>query len=79
MMSYSWLCEFSDVSSVDEPNSPAEGTRVPGPHSNTALFLWRGRHSKASGQDTAAFLSIGVNGHEESQVLNQTWQTTWLC
>lgn len=65
-------CVNSDVFPVDEPNGPEEGSRGPGPHSNTALFLWRGCHSKASGRDTAAFLSIGVSGHEESQVLNQT-------
>ncbi|XP_047428013.1 supervillin isoform X2 [Mugil cephalus] len=36
---------------------------------NTAFFLWRGRHSSVSGRDTAAFLSIGMNNHEESQVV----------
>ncbi|CAJ1076268.1 supervillin isoform X1 [Xyrichtys novacula] len=36
---------------------------------NTALFLWRGRHSNVSGRDTAAFLSIGINNQEESQVV----------
>ncbi|XP_041673238.1 supervillin isoform X3 [Cheilinus undulatus] len=36
---------------------------------NTALFLWRGRHSSVSGRDTAAFLSIGMNNQEESQVV----------
>ncbi|XP_061701949.1 supervillin isoform X1 [Syngnathoides biaculeatus] len=35
----------------------------------TAFFLWRGRHSDVSGRDTAAFLSIGINGNEESQVV----------
>ncbi|XP_054615893.1 supervillin [Dunckerocampus dactyliophorus] len=36
---------------------------------NAAFFLWRGRHSAVSGRDTAAFLSIGVNNNEESQVV----------
>ncbi|XP_029996795.1 supervillin isoform X2 [Sphaeramia orbicularis] len=36
---------------------------------STAFFLWRGRHSSVSGRDTAAFLSIGMNNHEESQVV----------
>ncbi|XP_061906125.1 supervillin [Entelurus aequoreus] len=36
---------------------------------NTAFFLWRGRHSAVSGRDTAAFLSIGMNNNEESQVV----------
>ncbi|XP_016896254.1 supervillin-like isoform X3 [Cynoglossus semilaevis] len=34
-----------------------------------AFFLWRGRHSSASGRDTAAFLSIGMKNSEEAQVL----------
>ncbi|XP_035766784.1 supervillin [Neolamprologus brichardi] len=33
------------------------------------FFLWRGRHSSVSGRDTAAFLSIGMRNHEESQVV----------
>lgn len=33
-----------------------------------AFFLWRGRHSSASGRDTAAFLSIGMKNSEEAQV-----------
>nr|XP_057904295.1 supervillin [Doryrhamphus excisus] len=36
---------------------------------STAFFLWRGRHSAVSGRDTAAFLSIGMNNNEESQVV----------
>ncbi|XP_067334100.1 supervillin isoform X2 [Channa argus] len=36
---------------------------------NTAFFLWRGRHSSVSGRDTAVFLSIGTNNHDESQVV----------
>ncbi|XP_076000466.1 supervillin-like [Genypterus blacodes] len=35
----------------------------------TAFFLWRGRHSSVSGRDTAAFLSIGTNNQEETQVV----------
>uniref|UniRef100_A0A8C4HC45 Supervillin c n=1 Tax=Dicentrarchus labrax TaxID=13489 RepID=A0A8C4HC45_DICLA len=40
-----------------------------GKKESTALFLWRGCHSSVSGRDTAAFLSIGMNNHEESQVV----------
>lgn len=36
---------------------------------NTAFFLWRGRHSSVTGRDTAAFLSIGINNQEASQVV----------
>ncbi|KAF7646852.1 hypothetical protein LDENG_00181420 [Lucifuga dentata] len=36
---------------------------------HTAFFLWRGCHSSVSGRDTAAFLSIGMNNHEETQVV----------
>ncbi|XP_051904320.1 supervillin isoform X3 [Hippocampus zosterae] len=36
---------------------------------STAFFVWRGRHSNASGRDTAAFLSIGINTGQESQVV----------
>lgn len=36
---------------------------------NTAFFLWRGRLSSVTGRDTAAFLSIGMNNREESQVV----------
>lgn len=58
------------VSAVGESNSPEEGSREPRLQGSTALFLWRGRRSNASGRDTAVFLSIGVNGHEEPQVRN---------
>ncbi|CAK6961185.1 supervillin [Scomber scombrus] len=53
------------ISTVDETNSPDDC----GQKENTVFFLWRGRHSSASGRDTAAFLSIGMNNHEESQVV----------
>ncbi|XP_061604574.1 supervillin isoform X2 [Phyllopteryx taeniolatus] len=36
---------------------------------SAAFFLWRGRHSNVSGRDTAAFLSIGINSNQESQVV----------
>ncbi|XP_049416405.1 supervillin isoform X2 [Epinephelus fuscoguttatus] len=55
------------INTVDKLNSPDECTRGDG--QNTAFFLWRGRHSSVSGRDTAAFLSIGMNNHEESQVV----------
>ncbi|KAK9535307.1 hypothetical protein VZT92_007696 [Zoarces viviparus] len=57
------------INTVDETNSPDECSKRPGQKENTAFFLWRGRHSSASGRDTAAFLSIGMNDHEDSQVV----------
>ncbi len=51
-------------SAIDKTNSPDECSTK----ENTVLFLWRGCRSSVSGQDTAAFLSIGMNNHEESQV-----------
>lgn len=48
--------------------SSDECSRDPTQKENTAFFLWRGRHSRVSGRDTAAFLSIGMSNHEESQV-----------
>ncbi|XP_077413798.1 supervillin isoform X2 [Vanacampus margaritifer] len=36
---------------------------------SAVFFLWRGRHSTVSGRDTAAFLSIGINNNQESQVV----------
>ncbi|XP_027141350.1 supervillin isoform X3 [Larimichthys crocea] len=57
------------INTVDAINCPDESSRVPAQKENTALFLWRGRHSCVSGRDTAAFLSIGMNNHEESQVV----------
>ncbi|XP_070704176.1 supervillin [Pempheris klunzingeri] len=53
-----------DISTVDDTKGPDGGSRE-----TSALFLWRGRHSAVSGRDTAAFLSIGVNEREESQVV----------
>ncbi|XP_023266730.1 supervillin-like isoform X2 [Seriola lalandi dorsalis] len=57
------------VSTVDKTNSSEDGSSSPGQKENTAFFLWRGRHSSVSGRDTAAFLSIGMNNLEESQVV----------
>ncbi|KAG7504626.1 supervillin-like isoform X3 [Solea senegalensis] len=57
------------VSAADEMNGSDECSSGPSQKENTAFFLWRGRHSSASGRDTAAFLSIGMNNLEESQVL----------
>ncbi|KAI3359141.1 hypothetical protein L3Q82_002674 [Scortum barcoo] len=57
------------ISTLDKTNSPDEFNRGPARKENTALFLWRGRHSSVSGRDTAAFLSIGMNNQEESQVV----------
>ncbi|XP_077474709.1 supervillin [Stigmatopora argus] len=34
----------------------------------TSFFLWRGMHSNTSGQDTAAFLSIGNNTNQDLHV-----------
>ncbi|XP_077350736.1 supervillin isoform X3 [Festucalex cinctus] len=36
---------------------------------STVFFLWRGHHSNVSGRDTTAFLSIGINNNQESQVV----------
>ncbi|XP_051243836.1 supervillin isoform X4 [Dicentrarchus labrax] len=55
------------INSVDDRNGSDECSR--GKKESTALFLWRGCHSSVSGRDTAAFLSIGMNNHEESQVV----------
>uniref|UniRef100_UPI0037E86EEB supervillin n=1 Tax=Semicossyphus pulcher TaxID=241346 RepID=UPI0037E86EEB len=55
------------VSAVDKMNGSDDG--VAGQKENSALFLWRGRHSCVSGRDTAAFLSIGMKNQEESQVV----------
>ncbi|XP_060921260.1 supervillin isoform X2 [Labrus mixtus] len=56
-----------NINSVAEMNGSDECGR--GAKENTALFLWRGCHSSVSGRDTAAFLSIGMNNQEESQVV----------
>ncbi|KAF7225870.1 supervillin isoform X2 [Nothobranchius furzeri] len=57
------------ISAVDDKTILEECENSPGSKENTAFFLWRGRHSNASGQDTAAFLSIGTNASEKSQVV----------
>lgn len=57
------------INAVDKMSSTDECGGGPGPKESTAFFLWRGRHSTVSGRDTAAFLSIGMNNHEESQVV----------
>ncbi|XP_063759964.1 supervillin isoform X3 [Eleginops maclovinus] len=57
------------TNTVDKMNSTDECSRGPEQKENTAFFLWRGRHSSVSGHDTAAFLSIGMNNQEESQVV----------
>ncbi|XP_029293188.1 supervillin isoform X3 [Cottoperca gobio] len=57
------------TNTVDKTNSTDECSRAPELKENIAFFLWRGRHSRVSGRDTAAFLSIGTNNHEESQVV----------
>ncbi|XP_068433972.1 supervillin isoform X2 [Clinocottus analis] len=57
------------MTAVDKTHGPDECTKSPGQKENTAFFLWRGCHSSVSGRDTAAFLSIGTNNHEESQVV----------
>uniref|UniRef100_A0A3B4VL01 Supervillin c n=1 Tax=Seriola dumerili TaxID=41447 RepID=A0A3B4VL01_SERDU len=57
------------ISTVDKTNNSEDGSSSPGEKENTAFFLWRGRHSSVSGRDTAAFLSIGMNNLEESQVV----------
>nr|XP_020461105.1 supervillin-like [Monopterus albus] len=55
-------------------NAADKGNRLdsvgcPGQKKHTVFFLWQGRHSSVSGRDTAAFLSIGMNKHEGSQVV----------
>lgn len=57
------------IKTVDDTDSSDECGMDPVPKEKTAFFLWRGRHSSVSGQDTAAFLSIGMRNHEESQVV----------
>ncbi|KAK2833119.1 hypothetical protein Q5P01_017008 [Channa striata] len=57
------------TSTVDNTNPLDECSRGTEQKENTAFFLWRGRHSSVSGRDTAAFLSIGTNNHDESQVV----------
>ncbi|KAM3597633.1 uncharacterized protein V6R79_007213 [Siganus canaliculatus] len=55
--------------SMDSVENTNDSSRGPGLTERTALFLWRGRHSNVSGRDTAAFLSIGMNNQEDSQVV----------
>lgn len=57
---------------VDKMKNPEECSGAPGQNENVALFLWRGRRSNVSGRDTAAFLSIGMSDHEESQVTSSS-------
>ncbi|KAK5624274.1 hypothetical protein CRENBAI_000093 [Crenichthys baileyi] len=57
------------ISAVDKRKSQDECGNPSKSKENTAFFLWRGRHSSVSGQDTAAFLSIGMNNHEDSHVV----------
>ncbi|XP_061568583.1 supervillin [Cololabis saira] len=57
------------ITRVDNQSSLNECERVPGSQQRTAFFLWRGRYSGVSGRDTAAFLSIGMSNHEDSQVV----------
>uniref|UniRef100_A0A669BB38 Supervillin c n=1 Tax=Oreochromis niloticus TaxID=8128 RepID=A0A669BB38_ORENI len=57
------------ISTADNTDSSDECGTDPAPKEKTAFFLWRGRHSSVSGRDTAAFLSIGMRNHEESQVV----------
>ncbi|XP_035852630.1 supervillin isoform X3 [Sander lucioperca] len=57
------------INTVDEMNSIDECSRGPGQKEYTAFFLWRGRDSSVSGRDTAAFLSIGINNHEDSEMV----------
>lgn len=56
-----WTYTFSRPDNVNGLDSGLE--------ENTAFFLWRGRHSSVTGRDTAAFLSIGINNQEASQVV----------
>uniref|UniRef100_A0A7N8XHB0 Supervillin c n=1 Tax=Mastacembelus armatus TaxID=205130 RepID=A0A7N8XHB0_9TELE len=55
------------LNTADEKNQSYNSS--PGQIENTVFFLWRGRNSSVSGRDTAAFLSIGMSNHEESQVV----------
>ncbi|XP_034750638.1 supervillin isoform X2 [Etheostoma cragini] len=57
------------INIFDEMNITDECSRGPREKEHTAFFLWRGRDSSVSGRDTAAFLSIGINNHEASQVV----------
>lgn len=53
---------------VDNRKSQDECGNASKSKENIAFFLWQGRHSSVSGRDTAAFLSIWMENHEDSQV-----------
>lgn len=57
------------ISAVDNKKSQDDCGNASKSKENTAFFLWQGRHSSVSGRDTAAFLSIGMDNHEDSQVV----------
>lgn len=57
------------ITAADHVHNSDEFGMTPGSNENMAFFLWRGRQSNVSGRDTAAFLSIGTNNQEESQVV----------
>ncbi|XP_029912908.1 supervillin [Myripristis murdjan] len=60
-----WTYSINTVGNMNSPDDQDGGPR----QQKTAFFLWRGRHSTVSGRDTAAFLSIGCNNQEETQVV----------
>ncbi|CAN9505450.1 unnamed protein product [Ophioblennius macclurei] len=57
------------INAADNIKVTDEGDEASARKDHTAFFLWRGRHSSVSGRDTAAFLSIGMNNQEASQVV----------
>ncbi|XP_037544537.1 supervillin [Nematolebias whitei] len=61
-----WTYSFD---AVENGKLPDECDGVSGSKENSVFFLWQGRRSSVSGRDTAAFLSIGSNNHEDSQVV----------
>ncbi|XP_034046116.1 supervillin [Thalassophryne amazonica] len=64
----SYVIRWTYISITDGgTNGLDECMKGPTPES-TVFFLWRGRHSSLSGQDSAAFLSIGMK-NKESQVM----------
>ena len=69
----------SSFFAVGKTNSLDECSRASLHKENTAFFLWRGRHSSVSRRDTAAFLSIGMNNLEESQVGQQKINVIHFC
>ncbi|KAM4598323.1 supervillin [Polymixia lowei] len=56
------------INPVGKMSGLEDQSRGPG-QENTVFFLWQGRHSRVSGRGTAAFLSIGLNNREETQVV----------